>query len=293
MRVIETVDEVRAARRAWASERVGLVPTMGFLHAGHLSLVERARAENGVVVVSIFVNPTQFGPSEDLSRYPRDLPRDLAMLESAGVDVVFTPAVDQIYPPGFATYVEPSGTLAERLEAATRPSHFRGVATVVTKLLQIVTPHHVYFGQKDAQQVAVVRRMVADLNLPVDVRVLPIVREPDGLAMSSRNKYLGPEDRAAAIVLNRALQAGVATFERQAGTSVADVIAAMARVVAAEPRAQLDYADVCDPETFAPLTELRAPALLAIAAKVGPPRLIDNFLLRADGSWEKGVNVAP
>jgi pantoate--beta-alanine ligase len=293
MRVIETVDEVRAARRAWASERVGLVPTMGFLHAGHLSLVERARAENGVVVVSIFVNPTQFGPSEDLSRYPRDLPRDLAMLESAGVDVVFTPAVDQIYPPGFATYVEPSGTLAERLEAATRPSHFRGVATVVTKLLQIVTPHHVYFGQKDAQQVAVVRRMVADLNLPVDVRVLPIVREPDGLAMSSRNKYLGPEDRAAAIVLNRALQAGAATFERQAGISVADVIAAMARVVAAEPRAQLDYADVCDPETFAPLTELRAPALLAIAAKVGPPRLIDNFLLRADGSWEKGVNVAP
>jgi pantoate--beta-alanine ligase len=293
MRVIETVDEVRAARRAWASERVGLVPTMGFLHAGHLSLVERARAENGVVVVSIFVNPTQFGPSEDLSRYPRDLPRDLAMLESAGVDVVFTPAVDQIYPPGFATYVEPSGTLAERLEAATRPSHFRGVATVVTKLLQIVTPHHVYFAQKDAQQVAVVRRMVADLNLPVDVRVLPIVREPDGLAMSSRNKYLGPEDRAAAIVLNRALQAGAATFERQAGISVADVIAAMARVVAAEPRAQLDYADVCDPETFAPLTELRAPALLAIAAKVGPARLIDNFLLRADGSWEKGVNVAP
>lgn len=293
MRVIETVDAMRAARRAWASERVGLVPTMGFLHAGHISLVERVRAENGVVVVSIFVNPTQFGPNEDLSRYPRDLPRDLAMLESAGVDVVFTPAVDQIYPPGFATYVEPSGMLTERLEAATRPGHFRGVATVVTKLLQITTPHHVYFGQKDAQQVAVVRRMVADLNLPVIVRVLPTVREPDGLAMSSRNKYLGPEDRAAAIVLNRALQAGAAVFEGQPGTSVADVIAAMARVVAAEPRAQLDYADVCDPETFAPLTELRAPALLAIAAKVGPARLIDNFLLRADGTWEKGVIGAP
>lgn len=291
MRVIETVDEVRAARRAWASERVGLVPTMGFLHAGHLSLVERARAENGVVVVSIFVNPTQFGPSEDLSRYPRDLPRDLAMLESAGVDVVFTPAVDQIYPPGFATYVEPSGTLAERLEAATRPSHFRGVATVVTKLLQIVTPHHVYFGQKDAQQVAVVRRMVADLNLPVDVRVLPIVREPDGLAMSSRNKYLGPEDRAAAVVLNRALEAGARAFESQPAGGVAAVISAMTRVMAAEPRAQLDYADVCDPDTFAPLSELRAPALLAIAAKVGPARLIDNFLLRADGTWEKGVSA--
>jgi pantoate--beta-alanine ligase len=293
MRVIETVDEMRAARHGWASGRVGFVPTMGFLHAGHLSLVERARSENGAVVVSIFVNPTQFSPTEDLARYPRDLPRDLAMLESAGVDVVFTPTVDQIYPPGFATYVEPSGMLAERLEAATRPSHFRGVATVVAKLLQIMTPHNIYFGQKDAQQVAVVRRMVADLNLPVAVRVLPIVREADGLAMSSRNKYLGPEDRAAAIVLNRALQAGAAACERQPAGSVADIIAAMAQVVAAEPRAHLDYADVCDPHTFAPMTELRAPALLAIAAKVGPARLIDNFLLRADGSWEKGVSVAP
>ncbi len=291
MRVIETVDEMRAARRGWASERVGLVPTMGYLHAGHRSLVERARAENDVVVVSIFVNPTQFGPNEDLSRYPRDLPRDLAMLESAGADVVFTPSVDEMYPPGFATYVEPSGVLAERLEAATRPGHFRGVATVVAKLLQIVTPHNVYFGQKDAQQVAVVRRMVADLYLPVAVRVMPTVREADGLAMSSRNKYLGPEDRAAAIVLNRALQAGVSAFERRPAGGVADVIATMAQVVAAEARAQLDYADVCDPDSFAPLTELRAPALLAIAAKVGPARLIDNFLLRADGTWEQGVGV--
>lgn len=293
MRVIETVDEMRAARRGWTSGRVGLVPTMGYLHAGHISLVERARAENAHVVVSVFVNPTQFAPNEDLSRYPRDLPRDLAMLEAAGADIVFTPAVEQIYPPGFATYVEPSGVLAERLEAATRPSHFRGVATVVTKLLLITAPDHVYFGQKDAQQAAVVRRMVADLNLPVDVRVLPIVREADGLAMSSRNKYLGPEDRAAAIVLNRALQAGAAAFERQPAGGVAEVIAAMQAVVAAEPRAQLDYADVCDPNTFVPLTELHAPALLAIAARIGPARLIDNFLLRADGTWEKGVSVAP
>ena len=291
MRVIETVDEMRAARRGWASESVGLVPTMGYLHAGHRSLVERARAENDVVVVSIFVNPTQFGPNEDLSRYPRDLPRDLAMLESAGADVVFTPSVDEMYPPGFATYVEPSGALAERLEAATRPGHFRGVATVVARLLRIVTPHNVYFGQKDAQQVAVIRRMVADLYLPVAVRVMPTVREADGLAMSSRNKYLGPEDRAAAIVLNRALQAGASAFERQPAGGVADVIATMAQVVAAEARAQLDYADVCDPDSFAPLTELRAPALLAIAAKVGPARLIDNFLLRADGTWEQGVSV--
>jgi pantoate--beta-alanine ligase len=291
MRVIETVDEMCAARRGWASERVGLVPTMGYLHAGHRSLVERARAENDVVVVSIFVNPTQFGPNEDLSRYPRDLPRDLAMLESAGADVVFTPSVDEMYPPGFATYVEPSGVLAERLEAATRPGHFRGVATVVARLLQIVTPQNVYFGQKDAQQIAVVRRMVADLYLPVAVRVMPTVREADGLAMSSRNKYLGPEDRAAAIVLNRALQAGASAFERRPAGGVADVIATMAQVVAAEARAQLDYADVCDPDSFAPLAELRAPALLAIAAKVGSARLIDNFLLRADGTWEQGVGV--
>lgn len=293
MRVIETVDEMRSARRGWASRRVGMVPTMGYLHAGHRSLVERAHVENGIVVVSIFVNPTQFGPHEDLSRYPRDLPRDLVLLESAGADVVFTPTVEQVYPPGFATYVEPSGVLAERLEAATRPGHFRGVATVVTRLLQIVTPQNVYFGQKDAQQVAVIRRMVADFYLPVGVRVLPIVRESDGLAMSSRNKYLGLEDRAAAIVLNRALQAGAGVFERQPAGGVADVIAAMTRVVADEPRAQLDYADVCDPDSFVPLTELRPPALLAIAAQVGPARLIDNFLLRADGSWEKGISVAP
>ena len=268
MRVIETIEEMRAARRGWANKTVGLVPTMGFLHAGHLSLVERARAENEQVVVSIFVNPTQFGPHEDLSRYPRDLPRDLALLEAAGA-------------------------LAERLEAATRPGHFRGVATVVTKLLLIVAPDRAYFGQKDAQQVAVVRRMVADLNLPVEARVLPTVREPDGLAMSSRNKYLGPEDRAAAVVLNRALRAGAAAFEDKPAGSVTAVIAAMTAVVAAEPRANLDYADVCDPDTFTPLTELRAPALLAIAAQVGPARLIDNFLLHADGSWDTGITVSP
>ncbi|MGE5334490.1 MAG: pantoate--beta-alanine ligase [Nitrososphaerota archaeon] len=291
MRVIETVDEMRAARRGWASGRVGLVPTMGYLHAGHLSLVERARAENDHVVVSIFVNPTQFGPHEDLSRYPRDVPRDLAMLEAAATDAVFTPTVDQMYPAGYNTYVEPAGVLVERLEAATRPGHFRGVATIVTKLLLIIAPDQVYFGQKDAQQVAVVRRMVADLNLPVDVRVMPTIREADGLAMSSRNKYLGPEDRAAAIVLHRALEAGANSFESQPAGGIAAVISAMKRVMAAEPRAQLDYVDVCDPDTFAPLGELRAPALLAIAAKVGPARLIDNFLLRADGTWEKGISV--
>ncbi len=171
---------------------------MGYLHAGHLSLAQAARAECATVVASIFVNPTQFGPNEDLSRYPRDLPRDLELLASAGVDLVFTPSAAEMYPAGFATYVEPGGVLAERLEAASRPGHFRGVATVVTKLFGIVAPDVAYFGQKDAQQVAVIRRLIADLNLPVELRVLPTVRERDGLAMSSRNAYLNAEDRAAA-----------------------------------------------------------------------------------------------
>src|SRR5579863_5891862 len=171
MRVIETLDELTAARRAWTQAgTVGFVPTMGYLHAGHLSLAQRARAENDLTIVSIFLNPTQFGPNEDLSRYPRDLPRDLAMLERAQVDAVFTPTANEIYPVGFSTFVEPTGLLAERLEAATRPGHYRGVATVVAKLFLLVGPHRAYFGQKDAQQVAVIRQMVADLNMPISLR---------------------------------------------------------------------------------------------------------------------------
>lgn len=290
MRVLTTIEELASARNAWeaAEATVGLVPTMGYLHAGHLSLARRARAENAIVITSIFVNPTQFGPNEDLSRYPRDLPRDLAQLESAGVDAVFTPTPEQMYPTGYVTYVEPTGPLAERLEAATRPGHFRGVATVVLKLFNLTRPHRAYFGQKDAQQVAVLRRLVADLNLPVDLRVLPTIREADGLAMSSRNSYLGPEDRAAATILNRALRAGVAAFESRPAGGIATVHDAMTKTIAAERRATLDYADICDPDTFEPLTELRAPALLAIAARVGPARLIDNVLLRPDGTWNLG-----
>ncbi len=288
MRVLETVEQLRDARRGWAGRSLGFVPTMGYLHAGHLSLARAARAETDVVVASIFVNPTQFGPTEDLSRYPRDLPRDLALLEREGVDAVFAPSADQIYPAGFATYVEPAGVLAERLEAARRPGHFRGVATVVAKLFQIVQPDRAYFGQKDAQQVAVIRRLIADLNFPLELRVLPTVRERDGLAMSSRNAYLGPQDRVAATVLYRALQAGRAAFDANAVGEASPVIEAMRAVVAAEPRATLDYADVCDPDTFEPLTALRAPALLAIAARVGPARLIDNFRLRPGGTWDMG-----
>ncbi|HEY7781848.1 MAG TPA: pantoate--beta-alanine ligase [Ktedonobacterales bacterium] len=318
MRVIATVAEM-VAERCRLEERavvVGLVPTMGYLHAGHVSLVNQARTENDLVAASIFVNPTQFGPGEDLSRYPRDLARDLAQLEAAGADVIFTPEADDMYPPGFSTYVVPSGPLAERLEAASRPVHFRGVATVVAKLFNIIRPAHAYFGQKDAQQVAVLRRLVADLNMPLELRAGPTVREADGLAMSSRNAYLAGEDRAAATVLRHALEAGRARWEatsggagpgRRASTGrpyaveagageleagvgeVEAVLAAMRAVVAAEPRATLDYADVCDPDTFAPLAELRTPALLAIAARVGPARLIDNYLLRADGTWEVGA----
>jgi pantoate--beta-alanine ligase len=293
MRVIATVAELVGDRRAWASTGdIGFVPTMGYLHAGHLSLIQRARAENAVVVASIFVNPAQFGPREDLSHYPRDLPRDLILLEEEGADVVFTPAPKDLYPTAFATYVDPVGALAQRLEAASRPGHFRGVATVVAKLFNLVRPDRAYFGQKDAQQAAVIRQMVADLNFPVDLCVLPTVREADGLAMSSRNSYLGPEDRAAAAALYHALQAGVAAFDaRLAGGSDA-VRRAMAAALAAEPRVTLDYADLCDPDTFEPLAVLRAPALLSLAARVGPTRLIDNALLRADDTGDLGVRLA-
>jgi pantoate--beta-alanine ligase len=295
MQVIETIAEMMRERTRWSDGRtLGFVPTMGYLHAGHLSLVRAARAEHGRLTVSIFVNPAQFAPTEDLSRYPRDLPRDLAMLEAGGVDVVFTPTAEEMYPVGFSTYVVPGGAVGERLEAATRAGHFRGVATVVAKLFNIVRPGAAYFGQKDAQQVAVLSRMVADLDFPLKVRVLPTVREPDGLAMSSRNAYLGPKDRAAATVLYRALEAGRAYFASagSAGAPVKTALGAMREVVAAEPRARLDYADICHPDTFEPLTKLAAPALLALAARVGPARLIDNYLLRADGSWETGV-IAP
>ncbi|HEY7984618.1 MAG TPA: pantoate--beta-alanine ligase [Ktedonobacterales bacterium] len=297
MRVIEAIAELEEERGRWqaAHRAVGFVPTMGYLHAGHLALAHRARVETERVVVSIFVNPAQFAPSEDLARYPRNLPGDLALLEAAGVDIVFVPAAAAIYPAGYATYIVPGGLVAERLEAASRPSHFRGVATVVAKLFMLVQPDVAYFGQKDAQQLAVLRQMVRDLNIPVRLEAVSIVREPDGLAMSSRNAYLGAEDRAAATVLRRALEAGRARFSAGVSTdpgAVAPVIAAMRQVIAAEPRATLDYADVCDPATFAPLAALGAPALLAIAARVGPARLIDNYLLRPEGTWDTGAPVA-
>jgi pantoate--beta-alanine ligase len=292
MRVVTTVREMLEARATMTgSSTIGLVPTMGYLHEGHLSLVRQSRAENDVLIASIFVNPTQFGAREDLERYPRDLPRDLQMLEAAEVDVVFAPAADDVYPPGFVTYVEPTGPLAGEAEGALRPGHFRGVATVVLKLFQIVQPHLAYFGQKDAQQVAVISRMAQDLNLSVTLRILATIREADGLAISSRNAYLTAEERLAARVLYQALLAGKNAGESQPGGATAAVVRAMVETVASEPRAHLDYAEVRDPQSFTLLETLRAPALLAIAARIGPARLIDNFLLRTDGSWETGIHL--
>ncbi|HVB73518.1 MAG TPA: pantoate--beta-alanine ligase [Ktedonobacteraceae bacterium] len=290
MRVISKIQEMVEAQQGWqVSQRVGFVPTMGYLHEGHLTLVRQARRENDVLVASIYVNPAQFGPHEDLNTYPRDLPRDLRVLEEAGVDIVFAPSTGEIYPVGFVTYVDPTGPLAEQSEGASRRGHFRGVATVVLKLFQIVRPQRAYFGQKDGQQVAVIARMVKDFNLPVQLRVLPTVREADGLAMSSRNAYLLGEDRRAARVIYKALQAGRAAFEMNVGGRASLATKAMIDMVQAEPRARLDYAEIRDPRDFLLRETLAAPALLLIAANVGPARLIDNFLLREDGSWDTGI----
>jgi pantoate--beta-alanine ligase len=292
MRVITTIQEMVAGRSSCASsKKVGFVPTMGYLHEGHLSLVRQARKENEILTASIFVNPTQFGPHEDLASYPHDLPHDLNMLENLGVDSVFIPTSNEMYPSGFVTYVEPTGPLTTEAEGASRPGHFRGVATVVLKLFQIMLPHQAYFGQKDAQQVAVISRMISDFNLPVKLRILSTIREADGLAMSSRNAYLDPFERDTATVLYRALQVGRLKFEAHTHTETAEVVRAMTDTVAAESLAHLDYAEIRDPDSFLPLEMLRAPALLLIAAKVGPARLIDNFLLHADGCWDIGIPV--
>lgn len=278
MNHVATIGEVRTWRESAASA-VGLVPTMGYLHAGHLSLVERARRENDSVAASIFVNPTQFGPKEDLSSYPRDLDRDLRLLEGAGCDLVFAPAVTEMYPPGSDTVVVP-GRVAEPLEGARRPGHFQGVATVVAKLFNIVRPHRAYFGEKDAQQLAVIRALVRHLDMPVEVVGCPIVRERDGLAMSSRNSYLTSEERAAAPVLHRALGAARELWTR--GERRGDTFRAeMRHVIECEPLARLDYASAADPDTFEEIEEARGPVLLLVAVFLGRARLIDN--MRLDG----------
>jgi pantoate--beta-alanine ligase len=276
MQTVTTIQEVRQWRRA-AGGDVGLVPTMGYLHAGHISLVERARRENARVAASVFVNPTQFGPTEDRASYPRDLDRDRAFLEAAGCDLLFAPAVEEMYPGAAETIVD-VGSVAAPLEGERRPGHFQGVATVVLKLFGIVRPDRAYFGQKDAQQLAVIRKMVRDLDVPVEIVGCPTVREPDGLAMSSRNAYLNADDRRAATVLYRALVAARdhwAQGERSAGA----LRAAMRAVLDAEPRARTEYVSVADPSTLRELDDVRGSAILSAAVFLGRPRLIDNLTL--------------
>lgn len=276
MKVVKTLAELREARDQLPGP-LGLVPTMGYLHAGHVSLAQQARAECASVAASIFVNPTQFGPTEDLASYPRDLPRDLQMLHDAGVDLVWTPTPDIVYPPGFQTWVAVE-QITKTLEGAQRPTHFRGVATVVAKLFNAFQPDRAYFGQKDAQQVAVIKQMAHDLNFRLEVVVCPTVRETDGLAMSSRNAYLTPDQRAAAPVLYRALSAAAQAFA--AGYRDAeDLRLLMASVVDAESLARRQYVSCADPQTLQELTGPVERALLSMAVYVGKTRLIDNLVL--------------
>lgn len=277
MRVVETVAGVRAARREMGGS-LGLVPTMGFLHDGHLTLVRRAREQNDRVGVSIFVNPTQFGPQEDFASYPRDMQRDLALLEKEGVDLVFAPTVEEVYPPGCTSAVEVGG-VTKRLEGAHRPGHFRGVATVVAKLFHIVAPTRAYFGQKDAQQVRVIQKMVADLDFDLEIVVVPTVREVDGLAMSSRNVYLNSEERRAALVLSRSLWLAEERFA--AGQRDATAMRReMEELISREPLARIDYVSVADAATLAELTTIAGRALVSLAVRIGKTRLIDNVILR-------------
>ena len=276
MKVIETIAEMKRLRQQLAGP-VGFVATMGYLHEGHLALVKRARAENPSAVVSIFVNPTQFGPQEDLSRYPRNPQRDLTMLEEAGVDIVFMPSVAEMYPPQFNSWVE-VGEVTERLEGASRPGHFRGVTTVVAKLFNIIQPAKAYFGQKDAQQLVIIRKMVADLNMNLAIVTVPTVREPDGLAMSSRNAYLNPEQRRAAVVLYQALCLAQKLWA-QGETNAEHLRQEMLALIQKQPRADIDYVSVADAETLDELDTVKSPALVSLAVKIGDTRLIDNVVL--------------
>ena len=265
----------RAARHQ--GKRIGLVPTMGALHEGHLSLVRTAKSRCDVLVVSIFVNPTQFGPSEDFAKYPRTFDRDCELLKKEGVDLVFAPSVEEMYPAGAVTYVTVEG-MSDKLCGRSRPGHFRGVTTVVSKLFHIVEPDLAFFGQKDAAQVAIIKRMVRDLKSPVEIVVCPIIREPDGLAMSSRNAYLTPEQRKQALVLSRALRRVQQVFD-QGERSTAKLIEAGKQVIGEEPSVRLDYLEIVDPETLDGVEVISSKALAAVAGFLGTTRLIDNAVL--------------
>jgi pantoate--beta-alanine ligase len=276
MKVISTVAEFREARRR-VKGTVGFVPTMGYLHEGHLFLARRAKSENDVSVVSIFVNPTQFGPKEDFARYPRDTERDLAMLEREKTDLVLMPSVEEIYPAGASTWVDVEN-VTKTLEGAARPGHFRGVATVVAKLFNIVEPTRAYFGQKDAQQVVVIQKMVTDLNMNLEVVIVPTQREPDGLAMSSRNVYLSLQERQAAVVLWRSMNLAQGLWqkgERDAEKMRQEMVA----LIKKEPLARIDYVSMADPETLEELSQIKGAALISMAVYMGKTRLIDNMTL--------------
>ena len=269
------VDEAKAR-----GDTVGLVPTMGFFHEGHLELMRRARAECDVVVVTLFVNPTQFGPGEDLDAYPRDFERDRALAESVGVDYIFAPEVEEMYPEGAATFVEVE-ELHRVMCGRTRPGHFRGVATIVSKLFNIVPAHRAYFGQKDAQQLVIIGKMAADLDFPIEIIPVPTVRESDGVAMSSRNTYLEPEEREQAIALHRSLEAArllVEQGQRQAGK----IRSAMENLISTFPLVNLEYISICDNIFLRPLEELSGEVLVAVAARIGRARLIDNMVLKIE-----------
>lgn len=280
MEIITTVNQMQEWSRDQkrAGRSIGLVPTMGYLHDGHLSLVKKARAECDVVVVSIFVNPLQFGVTEDYGDYPRDLSRDAGLLEREGVDVAFAPSVEEMYPRGYSTVVEVQGDITARLCGASRPGHFRGVTTVVSKLFNICLPDVVYFGQKDAQQAIVIEKMVRELNFPLRIARGPIVRESDGLAMSSRNVYLSKEERESALVLFQALELARRLIE-EGETDAVRVKQEMADLINSKPYTQIDYVEICDGEDLSDLSEIRGKVLIALAVRVGKTRLIDNLLL--------------
>lgn len=278
MKIVGTVKEVREQVKEWKKQglSVGFVPTMGYLHEGHKSLMDAARKGNDKVVVSIFVNPMQFGPTEDLATYPRDLEHDAALCESAGVDLIFHPEAEEMYEKDFCSFVDMTG-LTEGLCGKTRPIHFRGVCTVVNKLFNIVTPDHAYFGQKDGQQLAVIKRMVRDLNMDIEIVGCPIVREEDGLAKSSRNTYLSPEERKAALILSKTVALGkeLAKTEKDANK----VVEAMKKNIETEPLAKIDYVEAVDALSMAPVEKLEGACMLAMAVYIGKTRLIDNTLI--------------
>lgn len=278
MKIVKTVDDVRSIVKEWKKSglTVGLVPTMGYLHEGHKSLIVRAAAENDRVVVSDFVNPTQFGPNEDLESYPRDLQRDALLCEEAGADLIFNPEVSDMYAADACTFVD-MDALTDELCGKTRPIHFRGVCTVVSKLFNIVAPDRAYFGQKDAQQLAVIKRMVRDLNFDLEIVGCPIIREDDGLAKSSRNTYLNEKEREASLVLSKAVRLGE-EMAKSGEKSAEKILSAMKEVIEAEPLAKIDYVKAVDAVSIVPVTEMTPPVLVAMAVYIGKTRLIDNFI---------------